>query len=396
MPSRKSTGKRRAATDDEEDDASNTDYSDAGAAPVRNKKKAAANKGKGKGKKRALQRGTDDESEEEDEGDEDDAGKGKKGGKLNDEQREELIRDIARYAIFAENAKKPWKREDLNKTILAGGKGRYFPELLPKVQKRLKDTFGMEIVLLRPKESTTSKNPAKSYVLRSTIPVQLIQKTASIDEKLFPPHGDDGPTNGVLAPLRDWNAEEGYVRDVKKEEGAAYGILGVVLALILVNGKVLGDDQLVSYLKRLRLFPTESVPITVSGAHGAKDQTVTKYIDLLKSQGYLESAKTGAPGVAAPTQPRSQRQANDGGDPALQWRWGARAEAEIGEVGVAKFISEIYEKMARVEEDGEGEEGAVVSRSKKAKTGEKLINEISRAAGEGKLAEATKSTGIEA
>jgi len=37
--------------------------------------------------------------------------------------------------------------------------------------------------------------------------------------------------------------EGGVMRDAKREEGAAYGVLGTILALILVNGKVLGDGQ---------------------------------------------------------------------------------------------------------------------------------------------------------
>jgi len=35
----------------------------------------------------------------------------------------------------------------------------------------------------------------------------------------------------------------GVMRDAKREEGAAYGVLGTILALILVNGKVLGDGE---------------------------------------------------------------------------------------------------------------------------------------------------------
>jgi len=37
--------------------------------------------------------------------------------------------------------------------------------------------------------------------------------------------------------------EGGVMRDAKREEGAAYGVLGTILALILVNGRVLGDGE---------------------------------------------------------------------------------------------------------------------------------------------------------
>lgn len=33
------------------------------------------------------------------------------------------------------------------------------------------------------------------------------------------------------------------MRDVKREEGGPYGLMGVILGLVLVNGKVLGDGE---------------------------------------------------------------------------------------------------------------------------------------------------------
>lgn len=48
--------------------------------------------------------------------------------------------------------------------------------------------------------------------------------------------------------------EGGVMRDAKREEGAAYGVLGTILALILVNGKVLGDGQYFPSFSPLQLF----------------------------------------------------------------------------------------------------------------------------------------------
>lgn len=41
--------------------------------------------------------------------------------------------------------------------------------------------------------------------------------------------------------MYEFHADDGYARDVKREEGGAYGVLGVILGLILVSGKVLGE-----------------------------------------------------------------------------------------------------------------------------------------------------------
>jgi hypothetical protein len=62
---------------------------------------------------------------------------------------------------------------------------------------------------------------------------------------------EDIPQNPLAKELaayeRDgaaYGSEEGAtMRDVKKEEGGLYGVLGIILALILVNGQVIGDGR---------------------------------------------------------------------------------------------------------------------------------------------------------
>lgn len=63
------------------------------------------------------------------------------------------------------------------------------------------------------------------------------------DDKLLPKEDDvpDAPGTQALLQFHEWNTEEGYARDVKKEEAGAYGLLGVILGLILTSGKVLGE-----------------------------------------------------------------------------------------------------------------------------------------------------------
>lgn len=73
----------------------------------------------------------------------------------------------------------------------------------------------------------------------------------------------------------------------------------------------------------------------------------------------------------------------EAGDPGIEWRWGARAEAEIGEKGVARFVEKIYQSGSG---SGAGGEGA---RSGRGATGEKLMTEIARASGSKELADVT-------
>lgn len=144
-------------------------------------------------------------------------------------------------------------------------------------------------------------------------------------------------------------------------------------------------DQLVSYLKRLAIYPESMIPSTIASTHNGL--TLTAFLNLLVKQSYLEKLKSAAPGGAT-----QAAQNQKGGDAAVQWRWGSRAEAEIGEVGVARFLKAIYESKDGVA--GEDDDNDAARRRRKGNTGEKLLNEISRAAGEGKLQDALSMKGL--
>ncbi|SGY13384.1 BQ5605_C010g05849 [Microbotryum silenes-dioicae] len=448
-------------------------------------------KGKGSGKGKARQASDDEEDDEEvvddegvDEEDEETTGRKKKGkGALSTQEKEDLVKGITRHILFSEYTRKLHSRADIVKTgkcmrdstwqsktllliadslcpVLPDGQGRYFNELIPKVQKNLRKVLGMELVALRPKENSTAKNPAKVYALRSTLPIQLIRASAarplasissSVDEDLaessalarelinYAEDDDDGDLSGLHTKQRA-EAKGGYIRDVKREEGAAYGILGVILALILVNGKVLGDgqslfrrkpelspgsdpvdsrlqttDQLITYLRRLSLYPSTIIPLSPCSSHPGH-LNLDHFIQLMCKQGYLERSASGAAPAAAAAAaartghiPATQRTVRgkgadliEGGDAAIEYCWGARAEVEIGEVGVAQFIQTMFEAGGPKkslggdddEEEEEEEEGATERRKEtpeeKKRKAEKLMIELKRAAGTVSLQDAAE------
>lgn len=57
-------------------------------------------------------------------------------------------------------------------------------------------------------------------------------------------------------------------------------------------------------------------------------------------QGYLEKQPNGL--GAANKNRATQEDVGDGGDPTLEWRWGPRADVEMGELNMAKFIENFY------------------------------------------------------
>ncbi|GAA5889471.1 hypothetical protein JCM5296_006372 [Sporobolomyces johnsonii] len=393
----------RAASDDD-DDGSATDYDSPGPSTVRRKStqgKAASKKHKGR-----RIRDSSDSSE----GDSDDggpAGKAKK-GELSEAEKKHYIQMMVRYILFNESHRRVLKREDIVKNVLTDGRGRHFNLLLPKAQKVLKDVMGMELVLLRPKEGAAGKNPTKAWILRSTLPTPLLRYSATHSSSHFSTPltagSEDASRKSLRHELAAWEADEealvspaeegGVLRDAKREEGGAYGVLGVILALILVNGKVLGDDQLISFLRRLQLYPSSIIPLTLASPH-PEHLTLSAYLALLTKQQYLERGKSGqaaqtGQATRGRTQgpSRTQRTTADGvqesGDPSVEWRWGSRAEAEIGEEGVGKFVKVIFEAGAQ----GQGQGGG-----KRGKTGEKFLNEVARAAGVKELQKADEVEG---
>lgn len=96
------------------------------------------------------------------------------------------------------------------------------------------------------------------------------------------------------------------------------------------------------------------MPVTIGSAH-PEASTLAKYIDELVKQGYLErgpsasaAQKAGAAARGPTATQRTQRGSGEnrveGGDPNIEYRWGARAELEIGELGVARFVATIWGK----------------------------------------------------
>lgn len=85
------------------------------------------------------------------------------------------------------------------------------------------------------------------YVLRSTLPPHLVKALVSDRLKELVVGAPADPSNvPIIQEVEEWNEEDGVMRDYKREEGGSYGLLGVILGLILVNSKVIGDGQ--SYL----------------------------------------------------------------------------------------------------------------------------------------------------
>ncbi|KAK4054333.1 hypothetical protein OIO90_003566 [Microbotryomycetes sp. JL221] len=410
-----------------------TDYSDAPRATGANKKqnkRKSTQKGQSKQKQRRQQDGSGSDSSQDDVEDEEEAAGPSRSKRkpLPEEEKQELVTAMTRHILFTEHTHKPHTRSALVNAVLTRPEHKSrFGELILLVQEQLRDVFGMELVPLRPKENQ-SKSLSKQYALRSTLPAALVRAATNqtfADLSTDGDQQDEDVHTRQYQPWRreltDWQADGDLlsgeqantapVRDIKREEGASYGILGVILALILVNGKQINDDQLVTYLRRLSLTPSTPMPLSVAAAP-REHVTLAKYIDQLVNQGYLEkgvsstattaagaraagvAAAGGGPGRVPATQRTQRANGVEGGDANIEYRWGARAEVELGELGVAKFIQTIYE-TGEVDHDAEEKEDDDDHQTEQAPRpartgGDKLLREIARAANSKELQSAYK------
>ncbi|XP_006456478.1 hypothetical protein AGABI2DRAFT_122375 [Agaricus bisporus var. bisporus H97] len=359
--------------------------------------------------------------------------------------------DLVRLALFHEARRMPLRREDINKKVLPNST-RIFKAVFDRAQSILHETFGLQLQELpskagldqeaaaasaekKGKKSTSgTQDPqgedeleearkatmgkrratavgSKTYILRSILDARLIEianKTdASIVEEeallnfatgdLFGGDGNSGAGAAIFLDDDDeWDdGAELHPRTYgsifswgQNDQLGALGVLYVILALILVNGKVVQERALRGQLKELGLPSTAGrSPILFTTIATHRAMKVDDYLSLLLRQGYLDRQIVGEVSGAGRKRARGKVGGDAHNDMGMQagdmyeWRWGARAFCEVGETDIAKFVAEFMVnyntggKAGDEEEDDEGTEGR-----KKTKV-EKMYMGVRKAAG---------------
>ncbi|KIJ99265.1 hypothetical protein K443DRAFT_680105 [Laccaria amethystina LaAM-08-1] len=157
------------------------------------------------------------------------------------------------------------------------------------------------------------------------------------------------------------------------EHNGSLGILYVILALILVSGRVMTDVDLRTQLKRLRLLSTvgrSPVHFTTSSTH--RSMSLDAHLTHLQQKGFLYRQQVGD--HAAKKKGAGKRiratQAEDAEEGRTwEWRWGRRAACEVGEEGIAKFVAEFMVGNADADEDEDAEEGNASGGARRRRAG---------------------------
>ncbi|KAJ6602809.1 MAGE-domain-containing protein [Mycena vulgaris] len=358
----------------------------------------------------------DEEEEEEDEEEEgrnmdvDDEDGNVRGG---DEEITRAANALVRLAMFTEHKRVPLRRDEISKKVL-GANTRSFARVFGTAQAILRTTLGMELVELRSRaeldkdtagpgsgtgagkeadleearKATGVKKKAaaagsKTYILRSTLNERVIVEAASMREPILEAEAADAASDdeddedefggsAAYGSIISWSSAD-HVGPI--------GVLYVILALILVSGRVMGDQDLRIMLTRLRLPAGGSVAFSAAATH--RVLTLDAYLTVLIRQGFLDRQQVGEAKKAGNKGKRARvAQADDDAGQTYEWRWGARAQSEVGEQAVAAFVAEFM--VGPDADEGEEEEEGAAGRARAQKR---------RADSEGKLAKMMK--GIE-
>ncbi|KAI1315052.1 hypothetical protein EDD11_001345 [Mortierella claussenii] len=204
------------------------------------------------------------------------------------EDLERLVKDVVRLAIFTSHSDQALKRDDIKGVL--DDHAKLFDVVFQKAQERLRDVFGMELVELitRGRKGQTNEKGAKAYILKNILPAELL-----------------------ASDVMDWTQD---LEDA--------GLLMVILSLILVRQGSIYESALLSHMRRLSLLNDNS-PFG----------DFQKKLDVLIRKRYLEKNKL-------------EHMDESGEKAEMEYRWGARARAEVPEENIVKFIQEMFGREA--------------------------------------------------
>ncbi|KAF9530740.1 MAGE family-domain-containing protein [Crepidotus variabilis] len=328
--------------------------------------------------------------------------------------------DLVRLALFVEQRRTILRRDEINKKVL-GQAARAFNRVFLFAQQKLRDAFGMELVELpsragleadaAPDGESSQARPttglkkraaaqgSKAYMVRSCLHPLIIEHAAQTYPEILEEEGGD---QGTLFPMTlDDDADDDDDGEVppkfygsllswtRSDQLGSIGILYVILALVLVNGRVMPDNELRQHLKTLRLpsLPN-ALPIKLNTTSTVRSMNLDTFLSHILRQGYLDRQQVGGDAAlkgkkgAGTKRLRTQAEDIEEGR-SYEWRWGPRAHCEVGEENIAKFIAEF---MVESDDIDEGAAGAAAARRKREDTLKKMYAGIEKASG-GKLAE---------
>ncbi|KAJ7842274.1 hypothetical protein B0H14DRAFT_3086699 [Mycena olivaceomarginata] len=282
-----------------------------------------------------------------------------------------------------------------------GSNTRAFNRVFAMAQNILRNTFGMARArraapaTQNQDDLDEARKAAGPYILRSVLNERLIEEAALTREEIMEEDAADAPSDdddddGIGSGATAYGS---IISWSSADHVGALGVLYVVLALILVSGRVMGlptvlalpmlvdPDDLRATLKRLRLRLPAVGTIGFSAASTHRTLSLDAYLTLLIRQGFLDRQQVGGDGAGANNKggakgKRTPMQAQD--DDA----GGQQTHDEVGEKALAGFVSEFMvqdEGMGDAEEE-EDARGSGAGRARTNKKKADAVNKLERMA----------------
>ncbi|KAF9969765.1 hypothetical protein BGZ73_007706 [Actinomortierella ambigua] len=236
---------------------------------------------------------------------------------LDDEDKERLVKDVVRLAIFTSHSDVPLKRDDIREVL--GDHSRMFDTIFGLAQQRLRDIFGMEMVELSVR-SKASAVPGGLSGASGTANNTATGDSAAGAAGSSDAGGSKGPAGSKSYILRTTLPQELVASSVIDQEAdlESVGLLMVILSLIMVRNGAIYESALMSHLRRLSLLEDNSY-----------FGDVTKKLDQLIKKRYLERIKLA--------------HLDESGEKAeMEYRWGSRAHVEYPKQYVVEFIKDVF------------------------------------------------------
>ncbi|KAK0236547.1 MAGE-domain-containing protein [Armillaria nabsnona] len=323
----------------------------------------------------------------------------------NEPRDDDLVRksnQLVRLALFAEHKRNPLRREEISKKVL-GSNTRAFNQVLQLAQTTLQKTFGMELVELRSRaelgkdgvggdedleearkavgvKKKAAAAGSKSYILRSILNPTIIEEAAQVSEKILGEEASEEDDNDDDDDERGARSYGSLISWSHTDQIGSLGILHIILALILVSGRVLSDAELRAHLKKLRQPMSGSVKFDAHATH--KSASMEAYMNTIIRQGFVERVAVGDAKKGKGKRVRATQGDEDSGA-TYEWRWGNRAHSEVGEKAIAQFVAEfmVGEQEAEDEEEDGGRARGRRRQDRAQNKVEKMAAGIERAAG---------------
>ncbi|CAK5272258.1 unnamed protein product [Mycena citricolor] len=217
----------------------------------------------------------------------------------------------------------------------------------------------------------------KTFIVRSVLNQRLLDQASIVHEDILEEEAVDGPSDDEED---DSGSRSGTIISwAQADQVGPLGILYTILSLVLVNGRVVGDQDLRTQLRRLGLTAGGKIRFSALSTH--REMTLDEYLTLIVRQGYLERIQVGETGKKSKGKRGRVTQDEESGQ-AYEWRWGPRAHGEVGEKAIAAFVARVMVQGPASAED-EDEDGPSPQQANKL---EKMVKGVERAAG-GNLAD---------